>query len=1306
MANNGKTSSEISQNILDAFEIMATAQVNAAQFDKTVIGIVVSCEDEAIGKYKVQYQDSIFYAYSSSLDMSYTKGTSVQIRIPNNDFSNRKVIVGVAEDNGTNYNNIIIDPLLRYENIGTDCIIQNTQIELSTYWTENKNTQIVYDITNPIAENKLNIDIDSINENIAKGDSILLGATIQTNIESKQKFSGNYGIIYTLTFKKATDASETINRDYYIDINQMNGQPYNYIAPSDQIFAFNIDSANFLYIKQIKVFAKNFPNIDNNKPADIFINNIRFQIAKRLSDAEYAGTALIVLTPDGNFFQGDQYVSKQAIAELRIQGKIIDSSFNRTQYYWFIEDLLINDTQEIGYSKYGGLGWRCLNDYNVVEWEDEEHLIPRLVEYTGRQTNVFDIKKSNSNARKIKYKVVVIYNDASLEKEFSFTNRDISLENEVTISCEGNPHFIDNYGTVTLICNAPGENNDYQWAKVTAESGLMFLNDTEGDESGMIIQGNKIINLPATSIYNSATFKCQAINNGTILGVASQLVTNTTRQNVDEQVGNLLITNGTQVFKYTSEGIAPTNDLLENPQIIPSLGFILRTADGKEVLEESINDTDILWTVPIKNTLLKRYQGSLVSKDENTGVAFYNGKILGYDISENYYTNKTNNEIVLQIKYQNIVYTAKTNFLFLKDGESGTNGTNYIIKIVPQNPIIGRLKVATPNETGNDWFKVQLYYNNFQLYDGNHDGHLTTGENVKINWSIIGDTRATHNISVISNGDQPPTWSAASAMQSDATDIVKATVSYNDTIVTATMPVIYSDNLNSNYIASLRENTGFTHVTYSEDGYNPVYDNHSPFEIVIKKLINNEWIDITGNDSLTYNWSAIGNLKITTFIDADEKTEVTAEPAEYYNSETTHHAVVCEIYDGETFVGTLHIPIHFLINAYGHTSINGWDGNSTTVDTNGNKMLLAPQAGFGRKEIDNSYTGVLFGSVKDYTTMPPTTESGILGYNHGIRTIFLNSLDGSATFGATGKAQIILDPGNDEAILKSGDYDETIGTGMQINLSAPNIKYGNGKFQVDSDGKLTATDGSFSGVINSNEGNIAGWIINSTSLVKDFTANGNHYIVTVNSDGSLTDNYAFRVQAGTGQNPTTMFGAQYNGTVVMKSAQIGSGNNVIIIGKDNTNNNNSAIRYKKQNLLDANNGFFIGTTGIGLGKVVNYGTSASPDNHAAFEVSDTGKLYANDGTFKGVITTTSGSIGGWTINSSGLTNGVVKLNSDGSSTIYTVADLIIIRGYIMGYTGFELSAAMINHYDLNGDGQVTAADYVRLQNLIGISMQS
>lgn len=105
-----------------------------------------------------------------------------------------------------------------------------------------------------------------------------------------------------------------------------------------------------------------------------------------------------------------------------------------------------------------------------------------------------------------------------------------------------------------------------------------------------------------------------------------------------------------------------------------------------------------------------------------------------------------------------------------------------------------------------------------------------------------------------------------------------------------------------------------------------------------------------------------------------------------------------------------------------------------------------------------------------------------------------------------------------------------------------------------------------------------------------------------------------------------------------------------------------------------------------------------------FNVDKNGNMTCNNATVNGTINSSNGSIGGWTINNQGLSNGTVFIKSSGATTIYTVADLIIIRNYIMGLEGFEMSPSMIQHYDFNNDGRVTSADYMTLQNLIGISM--
>lgn len=51
---------------------------------------------------------------------------------------------------------------------------------------------------------------------------------------------------------------------------------------------------------------------------------------------------------------------------------------------------------------------------------------------------------------------------------------------------------------------------------------------------------------------------------------------------------------------------------------------------------------------------------------------------------------------------------------------------------------------------------------------------------------------------------------------------------------------------------------------------------------------------------------------------------------------------------------------------------------------------------------------------------------------------------------------------------------------------------------------------------------------------------------------------------------------------------------------------------------------------------------------------------------------------------------------------YTVADLVVIRNYILKIDGFDLDANMIKYYDQNGDGEVDIGDFMKIAKMIGI----
>lgn len=1294
MANNGKTSGEIANNILDAFDILAKAEVNSAQFDKTVIAIIVSCEDAASGRYRVQYQDSIFIAYSSALDVTYSKGTSVQVRIPNNDFSGRKIIIGTCEEGGIQYGTIIEDPLMRYEMIGGDCVFKSTKEGLCSYWEDNVNHKILYDYNPDTSKenNYIGLDTQMVQDNIKKGNSLILGATIKTDIEMEQRINGNYGIRYTLTFADITNVGATIDRIYTVDTPEMLGQPFAYAAESDQLVPFDVDSKNFLYVKRIELFTEHFPYKDENKEPDIWISNVRFQVANKLSEEELNGTGLYLNVPEGPYFRKEENLDTKTIeATLQIRGKIT-GNHRKTEYYWFIEDLRVNRTSNINYHKYGGKGWRCLNQYNVIEGTEtlvdgKKVVIPEKVEYISAD-NKLKIKKDETRSRETVYKCVAVYNEMVLDKEIIITNYDTEII--VKINCEGNPNFIDSVGKVTLEC-LPEEQKEYSWARIDEECNSfesLMSTDSENEIYNKAVEAkkkllqdwenkarpindvtknelqsyeniinsydritrleeNKLINIQGASVFERVVYKCQVFDeNDKSLGIASQILTNKLRTDEEEQYGNITIKNGTQVFRYDAKGISPTSKQWEEPQVIYPLSFVLTTVTGLEIPLSAIRDDEVEWMVPIKDTMIDKVEGEYTTREEDgQEYRIYNGKSLSYTIKENYNSQKTNNQIKIRVKYQELVYPGETNFLFIKDGEDGTNGTQYVLKIIPRDTN-GRLKTVYSGSAAGAWYEAELWSNGQKVFRS-INGQSADG-NVSLTWSVVGDVRAKHNVNV----NASPQWYITSdAYRSDAVDVVKAEVTYKGVTIVATQPIIFAKTYNSaNYRVSLKEKTGYTHVTYSEDGLTPDYDSKSPFEMIVQKNFGEEgWGDISDYDSTDYYWFTIGNLKLK----SDQPTtqynynggKITVgtgksymfEPVGKFNSEENGNAIVCIIYDGTTPVGEFRIPVHFLLNRYGHSAINEWDGNSIQLDADGNTMLLAPQGGFGKKEKDNSYTGLLMGTVKEYYSDggAPTDHTGIFAYNKGNRTMFLNAETGAANFGQVGSAQIVIDPAGEDrdskekhARIYSGDFyknydsktglpinyetsnentwhnpnNPDAGKGMLIDLTEPEIRWGNKNFSVDKNGYITAQGG----------GKIAGWKINDyridsidngikptdtgdtgmSSVYTEDTAGVTQWDVKVPASAGTNKNKAIAFWAG-GTGTKGKFHVAHDGYVRMQDATIGSGNenSLIYIGK--SGDNSSIYTFGHPTLKTTANGFYIGVDGFSLGsqfKVTKEGT--------------------------------------------------------------------------------------------------------------------
>ena len=597
----------------------------------------------------------------------------------------------------------------------------------------------------------------------------------------------------------------------------------------------------------------------------------------------------------------------------------------------------------------------------------------------------------------------------------------------------------------------------------------------------MRVEGNKIHKLKISEITKFTTYRCSVFKEGTLIGTTSIIISNNLK---NESNYSVVINNGNQIFKYNEQGIAPDNKSLDNPITILPLTFTVYDNEGREVSANAIGLENVRWIVPTDKTLINSSKIDNCIEEKEKENIYLGLTELNFGIARNYSINNDNNTIKLSINYKdNITLTAQTNFTFTKTGEVGTNGTDFVCKIVPNtnDEIVPKYPTIIYNERLNTyklnynainldkWFKVQLWHDGEQVFEGTETGISSENIEVTVTWSILKNeySRSEKDNSNLSIGSKNGVISVDNTKYERPANIVKCSIKYDGVEYYATLPVIFSRIKNEDYEILLLDNSGFNRVMYTADGQSPSYDNTSPFELIINQTITGVKENISlyepENYRVDYEWSvkgSIGNSEKDLIQNLTEKTmlnkkrnQIYFKVADTYDGFCVNNAVQCTITQKKEEIGSIHIPIHFFLNRYGNSAMNGWDGNSISFDNEGG-VILAPQVGAGTKNDDNSFTGVFMGTVKE--TDMSASEHGLFGYNHGERTISLNAEDGSARFGKAGLGQIVIDPTSKEAIIRSGVYDEKTGVGMEINLTKPSIKFASGKFEVAEDGTVTA----------------------------------------------------------------------------------------------------------------------------------------------------------------------------------------------------------------------------------------------------------
>lgn len=303
---------------------------------------------------------------------------------------------------------------------------------------------------------------------------------------------------------------------------------------------------------------------------------------------------------------------------------------------------------------------------------------------------------------------------------------------------------------------------------------------------------NTLYHIKGANVITNIKYKVSALRteNGITQAIGTNEITLVNKEGADLEY-DLIIENGENVFMYDEGGLSPTSTKTNHtPLIIKPLSFQIKNKDGTLLYDslhpEEYPDVDIAILQPIwgfyKNecSLLKTsYEGSpnyYVDSNNPERRELRNEAQFYYDLREEFNVNyKDRSNIRLQVKYQNSLLTAETNFTFSKQGDLGTNGTDLYLKIDNTKYNAYRDSVLSDNRwsvfndpvSGDEYYgPMQRHLQNVYLYathcfDDEHNEitHLSDAKYVDLNFANNAVTDLPIDGGIGLNGSQIATFS-------------------------------------------------------------------------------------------------------------------------------------------------------------------------------------------------------------------------------------------------------------------------------------------------------------------------------------------------------------------------------------------------------------------------------------------------------------------------------------------------------------------------------------------------------------------
>ena len=933
---------EIQQSVFESMSILAENIVKQSNSTLTIEAKVLEVLDSGVGAYKVEYMGNKFKAYTNNQSVQYMVGDKIYVLVPDGDFTKEKIIIGAVAPTSNIYaatGGTISNYLEKSENLLTEV----SDIELCSYRTETDR---------PIDFSLGNFNMIFSNY-LSKYNTFAFSCKVKTNIPTEQRARGNYGLKLRLFFdiKNADGTITILPRDYIIDVNNMIGDPYGFSVWTTQKFYVTIDSKD-TYSKnqqpQLFAFVKDFEQSNEDKPYDIFIGGISLRAVDTLSEEDKSGYYLSISAEEGELFLQNQYKeSKKLTPILKVNGR--DTSIEGCDCYWFSEDVTIDETNEY-YSPRGGRGWKCLNERsNITKNENGT----TTFQYITNKYNYTVLK--NTIHTTLRYKCVIIYKETVISSIIKIENLD-SLAELKLLTLTGSNAFVKNVGNVHLICRvffdgitnstSPASSILYAWARYNKKGEYLDNNFYE------LVRCNKQVEIDGKTYYEteikfptslmedlntiSCTVKTSQNAKETIIGTETIALTTAA-----DFTYLLSVQNGDVLYKYDADGDSPMIANYDGPESsivkeIKPLSYQMFKKDGTELTDNEYEFCDVKWTIS-KRSMIKIEKLDNITEDEENYYVTGRGRVeVPYTIIPQYNSSKTNNTVLLEVKFDGSTLKATAALKFLKDGANGTNGTKYTAIInyqgygyreVDTNGISRKLQLVYVK--GSGWKRYDIESKTLVNFDSPtfgvsvyKDGQLIQNfADRLVQWSIF-DNRATNACFKFEDGALVATknWDTSSdvfcnTVQAKISISEGQSVTNADEFIYAYYPIeityLNSATIANGIVPSLEG--GFSSVLYAADGTNPKYDTAFDFYCV-NNLDNNK-----ASDLYTYQWDSSDNLsraeitggnckvkpkekydngesknyvKVSLSLSSDKKTEATNISTEHSNNATMYNDLV------------------------------------------------------------------------------------------------------------------------------------------------------------------------------------------------------------------------------------------------------------------------------------------------------------------------------------------------------------------------------------------------------------------------------